>query len=1156
VLLTALGPGRRLWERRRTDPDHLVLRLGLADLPARLTVKHPRPDQSKPEPPPRTLRDVPAGLALRDLGVVGLAGPSEARDALARWLVAQAAVLHSPRDLRVVLLTDADSGPAWDWVRWLPHLRAPEDAGPVAVGTDQESVGRRLAELTQLVADRQAGSGGVGRAGSPAGLPPGPDVLVVLDGARRLRALPGVVQLLRQGPPVGVHLLCLDDQTRQLPEECRGVVECGEHGRVDLRRTGAEDVLAIRPDLVEVAWARRLARALAPLRDTTPDVEDAGIPGSARLLDLTGLEPPTVDAVLARWWPGRSTDVVVGAGFDGPFRLDLRRDGPHALVAGTTGAGKSELLQSLVAALAIANRPDQLTFVLVDYKGGSAFKDCARLPHTVGMVTDLDNHLVSRALVSLGAELRRREHLLAVPGAKDLEDYWALWDADPTLAPIPRLVLVIDEFAGLAAELPDFVSGLVGIAQRGRSLGIHLVLATQRPTGVVSPEIRANTNLRIALRVTDDAESRDVIDAPEAARIERSTPGRGYVRTGHSSLMPFQTGRVGGRRPDAAGPVVPVPPLVWSVPWPQAGLAAPTRPRTEAVTTDEGATDLSVLVQVVDEAARRAGVAAQPSPWLPALPEVIDLAELADGTQPAEVTGPADDGRPAPAPWALEDHPADQRRRVRTFGLGRDGHLYVIGGPRTGRSTVLRTLVASLAERVPAADLHVYGLDCGNGALLPLAALAHTGAVVQRAQAERAERLLRRLGDEVADRQEVLGEKGFADVAEQRAASAPDDRLPYLMLVLDRWEGFAGTLGELDGGRLTDELIRLLREGASAGLHLVISGDRSLLSGRMSALVEDKLVLRLPDRADYASVSIPAGQVPDAMADGRGLWGDSAVEAQAATLGPDLSGAGQAAAVRALADRLADRDDATAERRRPFRLAALPALVPAEEVLARLDLDLDPNPAGASSPAPRSPLWFPLGVGGDDLELLGLDLRAAPVAMVAGLAGSGRTNVLGLCAEVARRRGHQVLAVCARPNALSARLGPRAVVGTMVPGEDVLGALRGLPASSLVLVDDAEMLRDGPVAGALMAVVRQASEKEWGVVVAGQATDLASGMSGWLNEARRSRQGLLLSPTSSVDADIVATRLTRSQLFSRVQPGRGMLARQGRPPVAVQVPLL
>ncbi|MFD0787482.1 FtsK/SpoIIIE domain-containing protein, partial [Micromonospora azadirachtae] len=279
----------------------------------------------------------------------------------------------------------------------------------------------------------------------------------------------------------------------------------------------------------------------------------------------------------ARWTTGgRTTEAVLGISLDGPFALDLKRDGPHALVAGTTGSGKSELLQTLVASLAVANRPDAMTFVLVDYKGGSAFKDCVLLPHTVGMVTDLDTHLVSRALTSLTAELKRREHILAEAGAKDIDDYVDLLRREPSRTPMPRLLIVIDEFASMIRDLPDFVTGLVNIAQRGRSLGIHLVLATQRPGGVVSPEIRANTNLRIALRVTDSSESQDVLNAPDAATISKSTPGRAFVRLAQSSLVPFQAGRVGGFRPGARTSTRTVP---WLAPlsWPDLGKSAPTR---------------------------------------------------------------------------------------------------------------------------------------------------------------------------------------------------------------------------------------------------------------------------------------------------------------------------------------------------------------------------------------------------------------------------------------------------------------------------------------------------------------------------------------------------------------------------------------------------
>jgi S-DNA-T family DNA segregation ATPase FtsK/SpoIIIE len=481
-----------------------------------------------------------------------------------------------------------------------------------------------------------------------------------------------------------------------------------------------------------------------------------------------------------------------------------------------------------------------------------------------------------------------------------------------------------------------------------------------------------------------------------------------------------------------------------------------------------------------------------------------------------------------------------------------DGHLYVIGGPRSGRSTALRTIVASLAERVSARDLHVYALDCGNGALLPLESLPHTGVVVSRTQVERADRLLRRLSEEVDRRQEVLAAGGFADLAEQRAAVAPDERLPYQLFVLDRWEGFASTLGEIDAGRLQDEVLRLLREGVSVGLHILMAGDRTLLSGRISTLVEDKLVLRLPDRNDYSLANIAKRQVPESMPDGRGVWGDSAVEAHVAVLGepgedgtPDVSGAGQAAAVREIARRVAARDTGIPVALQPMRLGALPVEFPAEDALALLD-------AGSFPPS-----WVPFGIGGDDLSLLGLDLGVSPVAMVSGPPRSGRTSVLRFAAAAARRRGVQVLGVAPRPGGLRDDLPEDSVVaGTGVPVDEFITKLRALPPGALVLIDDGEMLREGDLAPALAALMRQAREKNWGVLVAGETAQLVSGLSGWLYDARRGRQGFLLCPQTLVDGEVVGTRLARSALTSRVQPGRGLLVEASAEGVAIQAPMV
>jgi S-DNA-T family DNA segregation ATPase FtsK/SpoIIIE len=1074
-----LAPGPRLWERRRSDDDFLVLRIGTGRLlPASYRLS---------AGPLEALRDVPVTVPVREVGVLGVAG-ADSR-ALARWLVGQAAALHSPRDLSLWLLVDParePSAPLWDWWRWLPHAASSAQTCTVLVGNGVESVAMRVAELTALVTQRRDAARDVRAQLQARQLP---ELLVVLDGARALRALPGMAAVLRDGPAVGVHVVCLEDSELLLPEECQAVVCLG--GEAELRRQGHESVTA-RPDLPTAGWAEQLARALAPLRDGGAD-SDVDLPDTARLLEVLHLDPPTSAGVRAR--AGRTTAAVVGLDADGPVALDLQRDGPHVLVAGTTGAGKSELLQTLVASLAVANRPDAMTFVLVDYKGGAAFKDCARLPHTVGMVTDLDGHLVERALSSLTAELRTREELLQQVGAKDIEEHWSRGGS------LPRLVIVIDEFASLVEELPDFVRGLVGIAQRGRSLGVHLVLATQRPSGVVSPEIRANTNLRLALRVTDPAESIDVLDAPDAASIARDVPGRAFARTGHRTLLAFQTARVGGRRPGTTDQRLEVVELPWSA----VGLP---RPVSRSDDPDADATDLHALVEAIRSA--WAGAAPARRPWLEPLPSTLTLADLA---RP----------RPLLLPFALEDLPAEQRRQTAVLDLAHGGHLLVAGAARSGRTTLLRALAGSMAAGTSADDVHLYAIDCGNGALLGLEELPHTGAVVTRAQPDRTDRLLSRLAAEVARRQAVLAASGWADLAEQRAASA--EPLPYLLLLVDRWEGFTAAFDELDAGRLPDALLRLVREGLSAGLRVVVTGDRTTLLGKLSQAVEDTVVLRLAERTDYALAGLASRQLPEQVGDGRAFRGGAGTELQVALLDEDPSGAAQAAALSRLAAGLPRASCP------PFRVDPLPSRIGWSEARA-----LPGEAVG-------------VGVGGDDLGLLGVDLaRHGPGFTIAGPPRSGRSTALVGLATSLLACGTTVCALSPRPSPLRDLAGAVHLDGAA----DLVRTLNAVTGAVAVVVDDAELLLGTPVADVLAQVLRDGRDAGHALVLAGGVEELAASFRGFAAEARKSRSGLLLGLTNHLDGELLGVRLPRSAVAPG-PVGRGLLVRSGQL-TPVQVP--
>ena len=541
----AAGPGTRLWERTPQDQDFLRLRAGTGDLLASTVSlrggSSGGPDGPAGDPAP-AVRDVPVAVPLADLGVLGIAGPPAASRPALAWAMSQLAVLHGPSDLRLVLLTEEPA--AWRWARWLPHLRPLGGATDwLSVGTEPATWTKRITELRDLVARRHATAAdprrGPGVHGGYGGRErPLPVVVLVIDGSARIRDVPGIHEVLSHGPAAGVFVICRDDDWRDLPGVCRGRLDTdpagGGTGVYRERETGrAIDVARL--DLIGEQWADETARALAPIRDRS-DERETGTSGTVRLLDLWGVRRPDPAAVAELWRRGgRTTSVPLGRTPDRtPFTLDIAVDGPHMLVAGTTGAGKSEFLQTLVSSLALGNAPEALVFVLIDYKGGAAFASAARLPHVTGFLTNLDEHLGNRALVALRAESRYRQRMLADAGCPDIGSYHA---AGEPRGPLPRLVLVVDEFAVLAERMPDFLNELTDVTRQGRSMGIHLVLATQRPAGVVSEDIRSNMALRVCLRVEDPQDSTAVIEIPDAAAIDRGLRGRGYARIQRGAVV-------------------------------------------------------------------------------------------------------------------------------------------------------------------------------------------------------------------------------------------------------------------------------------------------------------------------------------------------------------------------------------------------------------------------------------------------------------------------------------------------------------------------------------------------------------------------------------------------------------------------------------------
>jgi len=1091
-VVTARAPD--LWCRRPEDPDHLTLRLGLGDQPAAVACSG-----GHREPP--VLDQVPALVDLDATRVVGLSGtPLETRS-VAGALLAQAATWHSPRELTLVVVATSDAADEWSWCRLLPHLAGfTGDAGTEAAAEAATDPSATVAALLREVERRhragEAPSPGRG-AGDVDGGRPRVDTLVVLDGASALRAVPGVADLLRDGPRVGIAFLALDRTTEALPAEADAVVALDRSGgSATLRQRGA--VLgAVTPDRPSAGWLDAFARALAPLTDATPRTGVAALPSRVSFREVhraCGLDPTSAADVAVAWGASDGRPVArVGATAEGPWLLDLAAAGPHALVGGTTGSGKSELLQSLVAGLAVASRPDDVSVLLVDYKGGAAFGECACLPHVLGVVTDLDENLTRRALTSLRAELRRRERVLAAVGAKDWDDHRARTVAtghpSAGLGRLARLVIVVDEFKALADDLPEFVDGLVRIAAVGRSLGVHVVLATQRPGGIVSADMRANVSLRLCLRVRERSDSVDVIDAPDAAAVLDSLPGRGFVRGADQQLLALQTAWAGGPLLPHEEPGGVVVRRLRSDAAPGSGPAAPGPGPLPAASVPS---ELAAVVAAVRAAAEAEGITPPPSPWLPELPTTLPSARLT-------VEGPTDLG--TGVVLGLADVPDEQARRAWAWDPDLDGSLGVAGGPRSGRTTTLLRLVEGLTATRDSRSLHLHVVEGMAGPLAPLAALPHVGSVTSAADPHLVRRVLARLAGEL---------------------DAPVSGRTTVLLV-DGLEAVEDALADIDHGAGLDDLHRIVRDGSARGIAVAVTGGRGVLSGRVAGLLARRLVLHVPDPLDLTLAGVDPAQAGRRRPPGRAIDPASGLEVQVALPGDGVATDGDVASRAA--------QDATDL---PWTVRPLPR-------------DVGPADLGPDSGDPALPA---LGVGGDAALPVRLDLRTMPRRLlVAGPARSGRSSALAVVARALVAAGREVVVLATPRSPLRGLLDATGCTVLGPADRDAFVAARRADPHLCVVIDDVERFDGTPLGEAVLEACGLLDATDGLVVGSADLARAAAAFRGLVPELARDGHGLLLGAGSAADGDLLGARLEGP--FER-RAGRGHLVRDGQA-VPIQV---
>ncbi|MGC9670341.1 type VII secretion protein EccCa [Planosporangium sp. 12N6] len=998
----------RLWERRPGDGDFGIVRVavGPQTLATPLVPPVTRPLEDLEPMTAGALRrfldaysvvpDLPVAVSVRGFARVYVRGVSadrggggrvtpataEAARGLVRAMLAQLAVFHAPDDLLIAVCTAPERRGEWEWVKWLPHNLHPsatDAVGPVRlVATTAAELEQRL---DKLISNRPRFTPGGGTS---------PHLIVVLDGGE----LTGSAHLATDGGVDGVTLLDLDEPPPRLLDRSMLVLDpSGPDRRLLTISIDGEGEVGT-ADALSRADAEGLARRLAPLRlAAAARSSDAPMSRDLGLTELLGIADPYAFEVAHGWAPRPHRDrlrVPIGIGRDGqPVELDLKESaedgmGPHGLLVGATGSGKSEVLRTLVLALAATHSSETLNFVLIDFKGGATFASLDKLPHVAAVITNLKDqgHLVDRMNDAISGELMRRQELLQAAGNfSSLRDYEKARAGGAPLAPLPSLLIVCDEFSEMLQQNPEFIDQFLQIGRIGRSIGVHLLLASQRLEEGRLRGLDTHLSYRIGLRTFSALESRTVLGVPDAYELPRS-PGHGYLKFGTEPLVRFKAAyvsgpylrpgetttadgrRVAGRVQNFSTHFVPVP-------------EQPEAPVEQAA---EGES----LLEIIAGRLAGNGVPAH-QVWLPPLTTPPSVDELVgpvalDAARGLSVTNPQLRGA-LQVPVALVDKPYEQRRDLLWLQLdGAAGHVAVVGGPQSGKSTALRTLITGLALTHTPAEAQVYCLDFGGGQLAGLRELPHVGGVSGRLDTAAVRRTIGEIATLLAERERrfaAIGVDSMATYRKRRAAGAggaADDPFGDVFLVIDGWATLRSEYDDLEAV-VTDIATR----GLSYGIHVVVAATRWMdFRPAIRDVFGSRLELRLGDPSDSSISRKAADNVPK-NTPGRGI---TAEQLHFLTAVPRLTGGEPADLVKQIA---ASWTGAPAP-----RVRLLPAVVPYSAVETVRD--------------ERRPLALPIGIAEADLRPVLVDFEAEPHFLLFGDSEAGKSTFLRMLARTITER--------------------------------------------------------------------------------------------------------------------------------------------------------
>ena len=857
----------RIYEKTPLHFDFLYYRLGLGKIPTSYDLKYGQQERSGKKDAleeegyalysrHKKIPDMPIPANLSH-GPVGYIGPRNLVLEQLQLLVMQLATFHSYHDVQFITILSEEEKEQWSWMRWLPHAKL-QELNVRGFVYNQRTRDQVLNSLNQILKLRRSQKEEASHKESTLFHPH--YVVLVTDEKLILDHI--IMEFFTEDPTeLGCSLIFVEDVMSSLSENIQTVINIKDRNTGQLvMEEGVLKETDFRLDHFPTDYDKeRIARTLAPLNHLQN--LKSSIPDSVTFMEMYGAETFEDLQVSSRWKknaPYKSLAVPIGLrGQDDLVQLNLheKAHGPHGLIAGTTGSGKSETIQSYILSLAVNFHPHDVAFLLIDYKGGGMANLFKNLPHLLGTITNLDGVQSMRALASINAEIHRRERLFGEFEVNHINQYQKKFKNGEATEPLPHLFIISDEFAELKVNQPDFIKKLVSIARVGRSLGVHLILATQKPSGVVDDQIWSNSRFKIALKVADRSDSNEMLHTPDAAEITQT--GRAYLQVGNNEVYElFQSAWSGADYQPEKDDMGIEDHTIYLIN--ELGqyeiLNEDLSGLEDADEIKEVPTELDAIVHNIHLLCEEQEIPPVPQPWLPPLKERIALEELEE-VQPAIA-------------WAQEkslsillgmaDIPQAQKQEAVSINLAKDGHVLLYGSPGTGKTTFLQSAGMDLARKFSPKDLTMYLMDFGTNGLAPLSKLPQVADTMSLDQTEKISKFVRIMEKELNRRKKLLADYGVGTLELYRQASGQEE--PAIVILLDSYEAFKEEAYEAELFKL---LVRISREGLSIGVHLLMTaGRQSNLRAQLYSNFKHQLSLPQNEASEVRTI---VGSTPLAM---------------------------------------------------------------------------------------------------------------------------------------------------------------------------------------------------------------------------------------------------------------------------------------------------